>query len=85
MEWTIATRRSRFNEKTSMTKDARLARLYTRWAYKHLVTCRAAQAALQGNGPAMEIIAAIEAAIETLAAKDPNWAEALEIEKDLQD
>jgi hypothetical protein len=33
----------------------------------------------------MEIIAAIEAAIETLAAKDPNWAEALEIEKDLQD
>jgi hypothetical protein len=68
-----------------MTKDARLARLHTRWAYKHLVACRAAQAALQGNFPAMEITSAIETAIETLAAKDPNWAAALDLEKDLQD
>jgi hypothetical protein len=64
-------------------RSAHVARLYTGWALRHLLQTRKFQNTCMGNGPAMELTTALDAAIEELAAKNPNWEAALRIEQEL--
>jgi len=67
------------------SKSARIARLHTGWALKHLLQARQFQDSCTGNGPAMELSVALDDAIEKLAEKDPDWGAALRIERELRD
>lgn len=66
-----------------MKENEKLARLHTAWACKHLKAARMFQKECVGNLPAQELADAVEAAIQKLAADDPNWAAALLVEEQI--
>lgn len=57
--------------------------LYVRWAVRHLANARQFQSTCIGNSCAMQLHGAIENALKQLAETDPNWAEAIELEREL--
>jgi hypothetical protein len=65
------------------SKSANVARLHTGWALQHLLEARKFQHSCNNSNSAIELSMTLQDAIEELAANDPNWAAAVQIEQDL--
>lgn len=64
-------------------QNEKTARLYLIWAVRYLAEVRRFQSTCRGNSPAGELASAVEDALAALAATNPAYKSALELEEEL--